>query len=383
MKNFGAIAVGCGAMGSAITYHLAKQGVRTLTLEQFHLNHTNGSSHGKTRIIRTAYYEHPDYVPLMKRASELWHKIQDESGNSLIMTTGGLMFGTPDSELVSGALRSARKHNLLHQLLEAGEVRDRFRVFRPSDHEVAVYEPNAGMLFPERCIDAHVTLARNLGAEFHYNDPLLKWQANGDRIVAKTENETYSADSIIFASGSWLTGLLPDLELPLQCERQTVFWFNPLQNPELFSAAKMPIFMWQEKGGYYFYGVPDTGDGVKTARHHAGEFGQPDKIRREITEEDQLPVKEFLKRHLPWANGELRSSTTCLYTNSPDGHFVIDFHPKYRNVIIVSACSGHGFKFASVIGEIVSDMLLNGKTEYDISLFNLARFRLSKSALNS
>ena len=382
MKHFDAIVVGSGAMGSAVTYHLANRGLRTLNLEKFHLNHVNGSSHGKSRIIRTAYHEHSNYVPLVKRAFELWYELQDQSGNDLIRITGGLMFGTPDSELVSGALRSASEHSVQHKLLEAHEITEQFQVFRPSDEEVAILEPNAGILFPERCIKAHTALARNAGAEFHFNEPVLKWQADRDTIVARTQKETYVADSMIFAAGSWVAELLPDLNLPLQCERQTVFWFKPLQDAELLSAARMPVFIWQQRGGNYYYGVPDMGEGVKAAEHHAGEFASPDSIRREITQEDELPVRGFLKRHIPLAGGEIVSSTTCLYTNSPDGHFLIDFHPNYRNVIIVSACSGHGFKFATVIGELVSDMLLERKTKYDISLFSLSRFRLRESKLN-
>jgi sarcosine oxidase len=261
--------------------------------------------------------------------------------------------------------------------LDADEIRRRFRIFNPLESDVGVYDPNAGILFPERCIEAHTSLASKAGAEFHFNEPLLKWEVKGDEVLATTGREEYSANTIIFAAGPWLTELLPDLGLPLSCERQVVFWFKPTQNEDLFSAERMPIFAWEDQtDGLGYYALPNTGDGLRVGKHHGGELTSPDKIRREITKEDESPVREFLKERIPGADGPPTSAMTCIYTNSPDGHFVIDFHPKYRNVIIVSPCSGHGFKFASVIGEIVSGLALNGKTEHDISLFGLERLGL-------
>ena len=374
MKTFDAVVIGLGGMGSAIAYDLASHGARVLGLEKFSLNHTNGSSHGRTRIIRTAYFEHPNYVPLVKRAMDLWLNLQAESGMDLFKLTGGIMFGPPESELISGSIESANRHALPHETLSSEQVKSRFPAFQPDESETAVYESNAGILFPEKCIEAHTRLAKGFGAELHFNDPLIEWRAERDGVFAKTESESYHAKWGIFASGAWLTELIPELKLPLQCERQTAFWFKPSKNESLFIADKMPFFIWCLQGGNHFYGIPDFGEGVKVARHHGGEYTSPAAVNRKVTEQDEMPVRHFLDSHTPWASGSVLSSTTCLYTNSPDGHFLIDQHPKHRNIVIVSACSGHGFKFAAAIGEIVREMVLEGKTTQDISLFNIERF---------
>lgn len=374
MRTCDAIVIGLGGMGSAIAYDLAMHGVKVLGLEKFSLNHTNGSSHGRTRIIRTAYFEHPNYVPLVKRAMELWFKLQNDSGMDLIRMTGGLMFGRPESELVVGALESAKQHNLPHETLTPEQVKSRYPVFRPSEDEVAVYEKNAGILFPEKCVEAHAKLAKERGAELHYEEPVIEWRAEQGNVVVKTDSETYRANSAIFASGGWSSEILSELSLPLRCERQTMFWFKPLENAGLIAPDKMPIFMWQLQDGGYFYGFPDLGDGLKAARHHGGQYTTPDAVSRTVTEEDEMPVRHFLNSRIPWASGSVLSSTTCFYTNSPDEHFVIDYHPKHRNVVVVSACSGHGFKFASAIGEVVREMVIDGKTTRDISLFRMNRF---------
>jgi sarcosine oxidase len=378
MRNFEAIVIGSGGMGSSTTYHLAKRGMKTLTLERFSLNHTNGSSHGKSRVIRTVYAEDPFYVPLIKKSFNLWHELEKEWGNDkLLQMTGFLMTGTPEGPMITGAFRSAREHNLSNEKMDASEIKQRFQIFNILDDEIGVYDPNAGILFPEKCIEAFTSLAKRSGAEFHFNEQLLKWEVKDDKVIAKTGEGEYSADKIIFAAGPWLTQLLPDLKLPLQCERQVVFWFRSLQKPELFKAGRMPIFAWEDKTDRLgYYSLPDTGEGVKVGKHHGGEkIISPDQVNREITKEDQSPVRTFLRERIPWIDGSPISATTCLYTNSPDNHFLIDFHPRYRNMILVSACSGHGFKFASVIGEIVSDLALKGKTSQDISLFGLQRIR--------
>ena len=374
MTQFDAIVVGLGAMGSAISYQLATHGFKVLGLEQFSLNHTNGSSHGKTRIIRTAYFEHPSYVPLVQRAFELWFQLQSESGEHLIDMTGGLMFGLPGSVLVSGAIVAAKQNNLTFETLTSNQVRNRFPMFEPHEDEVAVYEKRAGMLFPETCIQTHAKLAEKFGAILHYDEPVTRWKAGGEVVTINTTKGNYTANFVIFASGSWTTELVPDARLPLQCERQTVFWFEPKRSRQLFKPGRMPVFMWQTKDSRYFYGLPDIGDGVKVARHHGGDLTSPQQVRRIVTEQDEAAVRHFLTEHLPMASGIRRSSTTCLYTNTPDSHFIIDFHPLHGNVVIASPCSGHGFKFSSAIGELVREMVETGRTNLDISLFAINRF---------
>ncbi len=374
MRKFDAIVIGLGAMGSAIAYQLASHGIKVLGLEKFGLNHTNGSSHGKTRIIRTAYIEHPSYVPLVQRAFELWFQLQAESRKNLIKITGGIMFGRPGSELVSGTINSARQHNLPYEVLSAREAASRFPVFEPDEDEVAVYEKNAGILFPEECVAAQAELAEKFGAELRFNEEITRWEASNDGVVVGTRNETYNANFAIFATGAWLTELVSELKLPLRCERQVPFWFRPKKDGASFTPGGMPIFIWQMKDGGYFYGIPNVGDGVKTAKHHGGEYTSPDQVRREVTDQDEAPVRHFLKKHIPLLDDSPLASTTCLYTNSPDEHFIIDFHPQHRNIVIVSPCSGHGFKFSSAIGEAVMEMVQDGRTKLDISLFKISRF---------
>ena len=384
MRVFDAIVVGLGGMGSAISYQLASHRIKVLGLEKFSLNHANGSSHGKTRIIRTSYFHNPYYVPLAKRAFELWSNTQAESSRVLMKMTGALLYGLPDSTLITGGVTCSRKHNLHYEILDSQEAANRFPMFRANDDEVAFYEEGGGILFPEDCIQAHATLAERAGAELHFNEAVTRWDNRDGRIEVRTANETYNANYLILSAGAWLTTLVPELGLPLQTERQVVFWFRPRVNQEIFIQSRMPVYVWQMKDEkYYYYGVPDVGDGVKAAKDHDGEVTSPDHVRREVTKEDEEPVRQFLKRHIPSLDGPPISTGTCLYTNTPDGHFIIDFHPNHQNVIIVSACSGHGFKFSSVIGEVVREMVQDGKSKLDISLFDINRFSESqKKRLN-
>ena len=373
MRTFDVIVVGLGAMGSAIAFQLATRGFKVLGLEKFVLNHANGSSHGGSRIIRTAVFPQPYQVPLVQRAFELWSKIQAESGRNLMQLTGALLFGLPESPLITGCLASSRNYSLPYEILSSEEVAGRFPMFLPDKNELAFCEKKAGILFPEECIRAQVSLAEKRGAVFNFSEPVMSWNVNNSHVEVKTKKETYKANYAVFSPGAWLTTLMPELRLPLQIERQTVFWFNPQTNPVSFSPDMMPVFDWQTKERFY-YGIPNVGNGVKVAIHHDGEFTSPDQIRREISEEDERPVRQFLKRHIPLLDGTPVSSTTCMYTNTPDDNFIIDFHPSYRNIVIVSACCGHGFKFSSAIGEVVQQMVQHGKTDLDISLFDISRF---------
>ncbi len=374
MKRYDAIVVGSGAMGSSIANQLAARGVRTLVLEKFTLNHPYGSSHGRTRIIRTAYAEHPSYVPMVRRAFELWRELETRSGRRLLVMTGGLMIGRPGTWLVKGTLRSAKEHRLPHSVLSPREVAERFPPFKLGEHEVAVHEDEAGFLFAEECIQAMKDGAEEEGAEFRFGESVTGWDSRGDSVSVRTSKGSYSAGKIVLAAGAWLPYLVPELRLPLTCERQTVFWFKPKRDAEAFSPERMPVYVWELARRGIFYGIPDNGDGVKAAQTHGGTLTTPENVERRVTPRDQKPVRDFLKEHLPSAEGKVLSSTTCIYTDTPDSDFIIDFHPKDRKVLIVSACSGHGFKFASVIGEIVSDLTLEGKTRRNVSFLRVSRF---------
>ncbi len=366
------IIIGLGAMGSAAAYHLARRGQRVLGLDRFSPPHTMGSSHGQTRIIREAYFEHPSYVPIVQRAYELWDELARAANAPLLLQTGGLMIGTPDSIVFTGAKHSAETHGLPHEILTASAVRTRFPALRPGDDMLAVLEPRAGILFPERCIAAHLTLASQHGANLRTEEPVLRWTASEHGVEVVTTKGTYRAAQMILSAGSWARELLPDLNPPLTIERQTLFWFEPKTAPELFYPERCPIHLWQiggEEGRRFFYGFPNLGEGMKIAWHHDGSNVSPDFVSRDVTPDEVESMRGLLRRYLPQADGRFRSAAVCLYTNTPDEHFWIDRHPAHSQVIIASPCSGHGFKFASAIGEILSDLAITRKSQFDLGLF--------------
>jgi sarcosine oxidase len=367
--SYDVVIAGLGAMGSAAAYHLARRGRRVLGLDRFAPPHTLGSSHGQTRIIREAYFEHPCYVPLVRRAYELWAELAAASGRRLLHITGGLMLGTPDSAVVRGALRSAREHRLPHELLSAREVRQRFPALQPQEGMTAVFEPRAGVLFAEDCVSAHLEGARRAGADLRFNAPVTHWAAEGKGAVVRTAKESFRAGALLLTAGSWLPDLLPEWQLPLAVERQMLFWFDPARAQEHFLPERCPVHLWEFDAGRFFYGMPDFGNGVKIARHHEGEIVSPGAVRREVSPAEAEDVRGTVRRFLPDANGPLRASAVCLYTNTPDGNFWIDWHPEHRRVLIASPCSGHGFKFSAAMGEALADLLCEGRCRFDLELF--------------
>ena len=355
-------------MGSAVACQLARRGGRVLGLDRFAPPHALGSSHGQTRIIREAYFEHPAYVPLVRRAYELWAELEGQTGRALFRQTGGLMIGRPDSAVVAGAKRSAKEHSLQHEVLSAAEVRCRFPALQPCDGMIAVWEPRAGILFPEICIEAHLTMARKQGADLRSDEPALSWEDDGGAVRVITSKGAYHAGQLVLTAGSWIQSLLRDLKLPLAVERQVQFWFEP-KHPVHFQPERCPIHIWEHEPGRFFYGFPDLGDGVKVARHHEGAIINPDSINREVGPEEVEAMRAFVRQFLPEADGPLRATVVCMYTNTPDGHFFIDWHPAHPQVLIASPCSGHGFKFSTVIGEVMADLLTAGQSRFDLSLF--------------
>jgi sarcosine oxidase len=375
-QKFDAIVIGLGAMGSATAYHLSLAGKRVLGLDRFEPPHTQGSSHGLTRIIREAYFEHPSYVPLIQRAYELWTDLEQKSGRKLLLKTGGLMIGPPDGALVAGARRSAEEHKLPHEILSAAELNRRVPAFRPAEDMVAVAEPRAGILFPEAAVRTHLQIAAEKGAIFRFNEPVLSWETHEGGVLVSSATDRYHANRLIISAGPWAKTLLSDLHLPLTTERQVLCWFEPRVKPELFKPESFPIYICQYAARGFFYGFPDLGDGFKVAMHHGGQTVGVGDTRREADETDISPVRELLRQYLPDANGPLRSATVCLYTNAPDEHFILGPHPKHPEVIIVSPCSGHGFKFSPVIGEVVAGMVTGAPSAFDLSLFRPDRFGL-------
>ena len=375
-RRWDAIVIGCGVMGASVSYNLAKRGLNVLTVERFGVNHEHGSSDGKTRIIRMAYYEDPRYVPLLRRAFDAWREIESKSGRKLMQLTGGLMIGRPEGELITGVVRSARMHNLPHRVLASQEVEDRFEAFRVDEGLTGVYEENAGTLFAEECVRALVGLASEAGCEFRFSELVTGWKSGEEGVEVETKSGTHSAAKLVVCAGPW-TGQLLKGAVPLQVERQVPLWFSS-GGQDRFSPAKMPVFISEEQKGVFYYGVPDFGDGVKVARTHGGAITDPDGAEREVSPEDIAPVQEFMSRRLRGLDGTPVGSTTCLYTNTPDYNFAVGLAPGDRRMTIVSACSGHGFKFASVLGEVAADFAAEGSAPYDLAFLDPGRFRRDK-----
>ncbi len=373
-NTYDVIVVGLGAMGSATLHQLSRRGLRVLGLEQFTPAHARGSSHGKSRIIREAYFEDPRYVPLVQHAYTLWAELEAESGVTVFHQTGGLMIGAPDSEVVTGARLSAELHGLEHEMLSADDMRQRFPLFRVRDIDVAVHEPRAGMLAPEKAITAFVDLARRQGAEVRSDEAMLSWRAVGDGVEVTTTQGTYQAGRLVLTVGAWAGKVFAELQLPFVVQRNVLYWFDPVAHAEQFTPERFPIFIQDLEPGLAWYGFPDTGDGVKLALHHFGETTDPDALRRTVSEGEVAFMRDVIAKHMPDANGALRESAACMYTNVPDDHFVIDVHPDHPAVIVASPCSGHGFKFSSALGELLADMATGAPAGFDISLFSLARF---------
>ena len=371
--RFDAIVVGVGGMGSSTAYHLARRGKRVLGLERFGVPHSMGSSHGHTRIIRLAYYEHPSYVLLLRRAYELWREIQSQAGERLLYITSSIDAGTEDSWVFRGSWESCRLHDLPHEVLTGAELKRRHPGYNlPPDH-LALVQPEGGFLAPERCIVSYVMAAQAHGAEIHGHEQVLEWEPLEGGVRVRTDRGTYEADNLVVTAGAWNGDFIDVLEGLAVPERQVLAWLQP-DRPELFRPDNFPVFNLLVDEGR-FYGFPVHGvPGFKFGKYfHLNETGPADEIDREPHEYDEQILRDFAERYFPDGCGPTMDLQTCMFTNTPDHHFVIDLHPEYPQVSLASPCSGHGFKFASVVGEIMADLATTGLTRHDISLFRLDR----------
>ncbi|WP_396215858.1 N-methyl-L-tryptophan oxidase [Gemmatimonas sp.] len=368
------IVVGVGGMGSAAASHMAARGLRVLALEQFEPGHSHGSSHGLTRIIRLAYFEHPSYVPLLRRAFALWRDLETGLDEPLLHVTGGLDVGWEGSEVFEGSLRSCREHELAHEVLEAHDLTARFPGWSPAENAIAVYQPDAGFVTPERCIAVHTARAIQAGATVLTNIRVRDVVPENGGVRVRTSAGEYTAGQVVLSAGPWMADLAPELAPVLSPERQVLGWFDIAQ-PEAFAPSRFPVFVLDAAEGRY-YGFPEYGvPGFKIGcYHHHAERVHPDTMTRTVSARDEDTLRQAVARYFPQANGAMRQSTTCLFTNTPDEHFIIDRAPSAPQVLLVSPCSGHGFKFSSVIGEICADLVQYDRTSHDISLFRLARF---------
>ncbi len=374
MDKFDVIVVGLGAMGSSAAMQLATRGHSVLGLDAHAPPHIMGSHHGESRIIRKAYYEHPSYVPLLDRTFALWTELAALGNHRLMTLTGGLMIGRPDGELVSGVLESAREHKLKHTMLSPDQLADRVPVFQLDRDMVAVLEPDAGILYPETCVRLFLERAKSHGVRLQVDEPVREWRAGADGVSVKTGLATYRASKLVLSAGPWLGQLVPALRSNLAVERQVVIQVTPRADAARFRPDQLPIFCLEEADMRFFYGIPDLGNGLKVGQHHAGlTHASADEVDRTVFAHDIDIVREFLARHIPQGNGPLVSSVVCLYTNTPDIHFAIDHLPGESDVVVASACSGHGFKFAPVVGEIIADLVEGRRPAFDLSMFGARR----------
>ena len=374
-NTYDVIVVGIGGMGSATVYELASRGLKVLGLEQFDIPHDQGSSHGVNRVIRLAYYEDPSYVPLMRRAFERWHDLEAVAGEKLLYTTGSVDASREDHEVFTGSLRSCLEHDLPHEALTSAEMTSRFPGYNLPADFMGLLQPAGGFLLSERCIVDYVFGALKLGAEVRAREPVLGWDLSGDTVQVETGRGKYEAGALVITAGAWTETLTPSLAHLAVPERQVLGWFQPLR-PERFTLDNFPVTnLAVDEGRYYafpVYGIP----GFKIGRyHHLEENSSADDLDRVCRDEDEEILRLGVANYFPDANGPVLSMKVCMFTNTPDEHFIIDAVPGAPNVYIAAGFSGHGFKFCSVIGEIMADLATNGDTGHDISLLRLDRFQ--------
>jgi sarcosine oxidase len=353
--------IGGGAMGAATSWRLKLRGADVVCYDRNSPPHAFGSTHGESRIIRTAYFEGDWYVPLLLEAFPLWRELEATSGTKLLTMTGALMIGDASSDVVVGAQASAKKHGLDVEFLDSNQLRRRYRGHVVRDGEVAVLDRQAGVLNPEAGVAAML--------------------AQIPRVVRDTEVRSITElrsefDAVVVAAGPWTSELVD--WIPLRVERQVHGWFSIARDADWFGPDRFPAFVRQSRDSGFMYGIPSLdGKTVKLGRHHDGETTTPATIRRRVDDSDIDPLRLLASTYLRGVSGHVTRTLTCMYTNTPDGHFVIDFAPDDRRVVVISACSGHGFKFAPVIGDIAADLVLDGKTKRDIARFSVARFASS------
>jgi sarcosine oxidase len=368
------IVIGLGAMGSATLYQLARRGVRATGIEQFQLGHECGSSHGPTRVFRLAHYENPTYGELMRRAHELWRELEVVSRRKLLVTTGIVEIGLEDGKVVRGTQEAAKQSNVRQKILDAKALMQRYPAFRIPQTYCAVLQPDGGYIEAAAALDATIRAAQDAGATVRTGEKVTAIELRTNTIRISTDRDQIEADGLVVTAGPWMAQLLPDLKLPLRVTRQVVGWFEP-DNIGEFAANRFPVFLIDSDYGQH-YGLPYyQGLGVKIARHHhLNEVVDPNRYDTAVSAADEAAIRAPLAEYLPGANGRLLSAQTCLYTMTPDETFIIDRLPGSPHIVIASPCSGHGFKFSPVVGEIAADLATTGMTRHDVAPFRLGRF---------
>ncbi|SIR85936.1 N-methyl-L-tryptophan oxidase [Williamsia sterculiae] len=368
------IVLGLGGMGSAAAYHLTRRGYSVLGLEKFGPAHDRGSSHGGSRIIRQSYFEDPAYVPLLLRAYELWEQLSVDSGRDVHSLTGGLFVGPPESTTFAGSLRAAQEWGLTHEVLDAADVHRRFPTIRPEPGQLALYEAKAGFARPELTVAAHLDLAARAGAELHFDEAALTWTDNGSGVRVTTAAGEYRADQLVICPGAWAPDILADLGVPITIERQVMYWIEPSGPADRW--ADMPIYIHETDAVEQIYGFPaidGPAGGAKVAFFRKGVECTPETIDRQVHEEEKAQMRHRVQRLLPHLDGPVLDSATCMYSTTPDHNFVIARHPRHSAVSVACGFSGHGFKFVPVVGEILADLVADGRTDHPIGLFDPTR----------
>ncbi len=376
---YDAIVIGAGGMGSATLYHLACSGCKVLGLEQFGVPHAFGSSHGSTRIIRLAYSEGNEYVPLLRAAYQYWRELEGASGESILHVTGGLDVGTESSWTINGSRTSCLSHGLDFECLDGAEVSRRFPGYRLPDSMRAIYQPDGGYLLSEVAIAAYVAGARDRGADVRTDTKVLRWEPRASGIRVETSQGTVEATRLVIAAGAWIGDLGRSLRDFCKPERQVMLWTEPLDSTA-FEAERFPVFNMEAPFGR-FYGCPDhASEGFKIGKYHhlQQEVQDPGELDRTCHPEDEAALREAIDEYFPQASGPTRRTAACMFTNSPDSDFILDRYPGEDNVFVAGGFSGHGFKFCSVVGKVMAELCIDAAPSWDIRRFTLTSERLER-----
>lgn len=373
MEHYDAIVLGAGGIGSAAIYHLAARGARVLGIDRFHPPHDRGSSHGQSRVIRQAYFEHPDYVPLLLESYHEWHELEARTNRKLFHQIGLIQAGPADGAVVPGVLRAAAEHDLTVEQLTARQIERRWPGLKLPDGLSGVFEPKAGYLLVEDCVRAHLDAAKTLGARLCTDTEVISWSADSREVSVRTAHDCYMAERLVIAAGAWASQWLADETIALSVRRKSLFWFAT-DAPD-YEQGACPVYLFELPNGV-FYGFPKLDErGVKFAEHTGGETVEdPLNVDRSTDANERQRLTDVLAQHLPNVSAKVTDHATCLYTMSPDEHFIVDRHPLHANVVFAAGLSGHGFKFAPVLGRALAELALNGRTNLPIDFLSRARF---------